>query len=77
VLDACRKFGIAQTTCYRWRSRHDPAQVDSDRRCGELEGEVERLKQLVAELLLDSHMLQHLAKKKAVTPISNAPRRVA
>jgi hypothetical protein len=29
-----------------------------------LEGEIERLKQLVAELLLDNHMLQDLAKKK-------------
>jgi putative transposase len=64
VADVCRKLGIAQNTYYRWRRRHDPAQVDSDRRCRELEVETERLKRLVAELLLDKQMLQDLAKKK-------------
>jgi putative transposase len=64
VSDACRKIGIAETTSYRWRQRHDPATVDADRRCRELESEVERLKRLVAELMLDKQMLQDLAKKK-------------
>jgi putative transposase len=63
VPDICRKVGIAQTTYYRRRKRHDPAQVDADRRCRELESEVERLKRLVAELMLDKQMLQDLAKK--------------
>jgi putative transposase len=64
VGDVCRKLGIAQNTYYRWRQRHDPTQVDADRRCRELEIEVERLKRLVAELLLDKQMLQDIAKKK-------------
>ena len=33
VSDFCRKVGVAQTTYHRWRKRHDPAQVDSERRC--------------------------------------------
>jgi putative transposase len=53
VSDFCRKVGVAPTTYHRWRKRHDPAQV-----------EVERLKRLVAELLLDKQMLQDVAKKK-------------
>jgi putative transposase len=64
IADVCRKIGVAQTTYYRWRQRHDPARVDTDRRCRELEAEIERLKRLVAELLLDKQMLQDLAKKK-------------
>ena len=64
VSDVCRKAGIAQTTYYRWRLRHDPVQVDADRRCRELESEVERLKRIVAELMLDRQMLQDIAKKK-------------
>jgi putative transposase len=64
VSDVCRKAGIAETTSYRWRKRQDPAQVDADRRCRELESEVERLKRLVAELMLDKQMLQDIAKKK-------------
>src|SRR4051812_34954833 len=67
VSDACRKIGIAETASYRWRQRHDPAVVDADRRCRELESEVERLKRLVAELMLDKQMLQDIAKKM-VTP---------
>ena len=64
IPDICRKAGIAETTYYRWRKRHDPAQVDAERRCRELGSEVERLKRLVAELMLDKQMLQDIAKKK-------------
>jgi putative transposase len=64
VSDICRKVGIAQTTFYRWRQKHNPGEVDADRRCRELEGEVDRLKRLVAELMLDKQMLQDIAKKK-------------
>ena len=48
---------------YRWRQRHDPARAPDDRRRRELEAEVERLKLLVAELMLDKQMLQDIAKK--------------
>jgi putative transposase len=64
VADICRKLGISQNAYYRWRQRHDPGQVDDARRVRELEAEVERLKLLVAELLLDKRMLQDVAKKK-------------
>lgn len=64
VTDVCRKHGISGNTYYRWRQRFDSAQVDDARRVRELESEVERLKRLVAELLLDKQMLQDVAKKK-------------
>lgn len=64
VSDFCRKVGIAQTTYYRWREQHDPKVVDNDRRCRELTIEVDRLKRIVAELMLDRQMLQDVAKKK-------------
>jgi putative transposase len=64
VPDVCRKLGVGQSTYYRWRQRHDPARAPDDRRRRELEAEVERLKLLVAELMLDKRMLQDIAKKK-------------
>jgi putative transposase len=64
VADVCRKLGITQASCYRWRQRVHPAQVDDARRVRELQAEVERLKLLVAELLLDKRMLQDVAQKK-------------
>ena len=72
ISDVCRKIGIAETTYYRWRQQHAPEHVDSDRRARELEIEVERLKRLVAELLLDKQMLQDIAKK--TTPRETARR---
>jgi len=64
VGDVCRKLGISGNTYYRWRQIHDPAEVDEARRVRELSLEVERLKRLVAELMLDKQMLQDVAKKK-------------
>jgi putative transposase len=64
VSDICRKHGIAQATYYKWRHRQTSGQDASERRCHELEGEVDRLKRLVADLLLDKAMLQEVAKKK-------------
>jgi putative transposase len=64
IGDVCRKHGIVEATYYRWRRLHDPAKVDDACRVRELEGEVERLKRLVAELMLDRQMLQDVAKKK-------------
>jgi putative transposase len=64
ITDVCRKLGIVGPTYYRWRQKHDPAKVDDARRIRELESEVERLKRLVAEVMLDKQMLQDVAKKK-------------
>jgi putative transposase len=64
VADVCRKLGITQTSYFRWRQRFDPAKVDESRQFRELQTEVERLKLLVADLLLEKTMLQQVAKKK-------------
>jgi putative transposase len=64
VADVCRKLGITENSYYRWRQRFDPAQVNDARRARELASEVERLKRLVAELMLDKQMLQDITKKK-------------
>jgi putative transposase len=64
VADVCRKCGITEASYYRWRQRFDAAKVDDTRRLRQLQAEVERLKLLVAELLLDKRMLQEVAKKK-------------
>jgi transposase-like protein len=64
VVDVCRKLGIKENSYYRWRQQLDPAKTDDARRLRELESDNERLKLLVAELLLDKRMLQDVAKKK-------------
>jgi putative transposase len=64
VKDICRKAGVCENTYYRWRQRHDPAQADDTRLLRAMQSEVDRLKRLVAELMLDKQMLQEVAKKK-------------
>jgi putative transposase len=49
----CRSLGITQTTFYRWRARYDGAALETARQVRHLEEENRRLKQLVAELLLE------------------------
>jgi putative transposase len=64
AVDICRKLGINCNSYYRWRARFDDATVKEERRVRELESEVERLKRLVAEVMLDKQLLQDVAKKK-------------
>src|SRR5262249_22350601 len=63
VSDICRKHGISQSMYYRWRDKRDPKQADVDRQRREMEIENDRLKKLVAELLLDNQILQDISKK--------------
>ena len=64
VADVCRKLGVSEATYHRWRQRVHGAPTDETRRLRQLESEVTRLKELVAELLLDNRMLRDVAKKK-------------
>ena len=64
VSDICRKHGISQSMYDRWQDKRDPKKVDADRQHRELEIENDRLKKLVAELLLDNQILRDISKKK-------------
>jgi putative transposase len=55
---------VSEATYHRWRLAFSPARADDARRVKQLESEVARLKELVAELMLDKRMLQDVAKKK-------------
>jgi putative transposase len=48
---------------YRWRDKSDPKKVYADRQHREMEIENDRLKKVVAELLLDNQILQDISKK--------------
>src|SRR5262249_31020281 len=63
INQACRKGGIGLTTYYRWKALQEDPVSNEQLRISELEDEVGRLKQLVAELALDRRMLQEALKK--------------
>jgi putative transposase len=64
VAEICRKLGISEQTFYRWKRKFAGMGVAELRRLRQLEEENRTLKQLVADLTLDKHMLQEVIRKK-------------
>jgi putative transposase len=58
VVEVCRKLGVSEQTFYRWKRKFAGMGVSELRRLRLLEDENRKLKQLVADLTLDKHMLQ-------------------
>ena len=64
VAEVSRKLGVTQQTFYRWKRKFAGMGVAELRRLRVLEDENRKLKQLVADLTLDKHMLQEVISKK-------------
>jgi len=64
VADICRKLGVSEQTFYRWQKKFAGMGIAELRRLRQLEEENRTLKQLVADLTLDKHMLQEAIRKK-------------
>ncbi len=64
VAEVCRKMGISEATFYNWKKKYGGLGVSELRRLRQLEEENAKLKQIVADLSLDKHMLQDILKKK-------------
>ena len=64
VTEVCRAMGVTEQTYYRWKKSYGGLGVHEIRRLKLLEEENRRLKQLVADLSLDRHMLQEIVRKK-------------
>jgi putative transposase len=64
VAEICRSLGISEQTFYRWKKRFAGLGVAELQRLRQLEEENRKLKQLVADLSLDKHMLQEVIRKK-------------
>jgi putative transposase len=64
VKEVIRKMGISEQTFYRWKKLYSGLGPSEVRRLKQLEEENRRLKQMVADLSLDKHMLQEILSKK-------------
>ena len=64
MLEVFRKLGVSEQTFYRWKRKFAGMGIAELRRLRQLEEENRRLKQLVADLTLDRHMLQEVIRKK-------------
>jgi putative transposase len=63
AVQVCRKLGITETTFYRWRNKYEGATKSNSRELYELRDENQKLKQIVANLLLDKQGTDFLRKK--------------
>ncbi len=64
VAEVIRKMGISEQTFYNWKKKYGGLGPGELRRLKQLEEENRKLKQIVADLSLDKHMLQEVLSKK-------------
>lgn len=64
VAEVMRRMGISEQTFYRWKKLYGGLGTGELRRLKQLEEENRKLKPLVADLSLDTHILQDVRTKK-------------
>jgi len=64
TADVCREHGISPATFYQWKARFGGLEVTEARRLRGLEAENARLKELLADAMLDNAVLKDVASKK-------------
>jgi putative transposase len=65
VADICREVGVSQQAFYSWKRRYGGVGLSELRELRQLREENRKLKNLVADLTLDKHILQEVLSKKA------------
>jgi putative transposase len=63
LAELCRRHGISSATFYKWRAKYGGMAVSDAKRLRALEEENRRLKQLLAESMLDNQALKGLRAK--------------
>jgi putative transposase len=64
VAEVIRKMGVTEQTFCRWKKTFGTMAPSEVKKLKQLEDENKRLKQMVADLSLDKHMLQEVLSKK-------------
>jgi len=67
VADVCRQIGIAEATFYLWKKKYGNLSVAEVHELRQMREENARLKRLVADLTLDTQILQEVIRKKVET----------
>ena len=63
VADLCRMHGISDASIYKWKAKFGGMDVREAKRLKTLEDENTRLKELLADALLEIAILQDLGRK--------------
>jgi len=60
ISDCCRDKGISEAIYYRWKKEYSGLRPSQAKRLKELEKENDRLKKLLAEVMLDNQILKDI-----------------
>ena len=63
AADIVREYNISEQTFYRWKCKYDGMNVSEAKHLKQLEEENRQLKELVANLTLDNHILKNVLAK--------------
>jgi putative transposase len=64
IVDLCRMHGISDATFYTWRTKYGGMEVSDARRLKDLELENKRLKQMLADAMLENRVIKDALAKK-------------
>ena len=64
VVELVRRVGVSEQTFYRWKKQFAGLGIQELRELRSLRDENRKLKQVVADLTLDRHILQEIVRKK-------------
>ena len=64
IVDLCRMHGISDATFYNWRSKYGGMEVSDAKRLKVLEDENKKLKQMLADSMLENKAIKDVLSKK-------------
>ena len=64
IVDLCRTHGISDATFYNWRTKYGGMEVSDAKRLKVLEDENKKLKQMLADTMLENGAIKDVLSKK-------------
>ena len=64
IVDLCRTHGISDVTFYNWRTKYGGMEVSDAKRLKVLEDENRKLKQMLADSMLENKAIKDVLSKK-------------
>jgi putative transposase len=64
IIDLCRTHGISDATFYNWRTKYGGMEVSDAKRLKQLEEENRKLKQMLADTMLENKAIKDVLSKK-------------
>lgn len=64
VNELAREYGVSQATIYGWKNKYGGMEVSQLKKMKEMETELNRFRQIVADLTLENKVMKDVIEKK-------------